>query len=74
MMGLSGKKLLQMKKVLFPQMIMGAFSEQKIIWQDLAQLQPKTDFHWCQIFLKSFQKWIHRGAKSDFMAPNNFDI
>ena len=42
MINLYGRQVLQMKKVSFPQMTMGAFPEEKNIWQDLAQLQPKT--------------------------------
>ena len=30
------------EKVTFPQMTMGAFSEIKLIWHDLTELQPKT--------------------------------
>ena len=43
MMGLPGKKVLQMKKVPFPQMTMGAFSEKKIDLARFGQLWPKTE-------------------------------
>ena len=58
MTGLHGKKVLQMKKYHFHKWLWVPFLKTKIIWQDLAQLWPKTEFQWCQIVLKSFQKCV----------------
>ena len=56
-------------------MNMGAFSEEtKLIWQNLAQLWPKTKFQGCQIFHISFQEWVCGGPKTDFIASIMLDI
>ena len=59
--GLTWEKCFANEKVPFPQMTMGSFSEKKIIWQDLAQLQLKTGFQWAQFFPKVLKKkiWHH---------------
>ena len=53
-------------------MNMDAFLK-KNICQDLAELQPKTEFQGCQLFLKSFQKWDCSGPRSDLMVFNMWD-
>ena len=35
----------------------------KMVWQDLAELWPKTELQGSKLFLKSFQHWICWGSK-----------
>ena len=73
MIGLRGKKLLKTENLLFANSRRIPFLKE-IDFPKFGGATAKSIFQECQIFLKSFQKGVPRGPKSDFLAGIEWDI
>ena len=57
----------------FPKMTTGTFSEENWFEKICSSYGQKHNLR-CPTYFSRFQKWIHWGSKSDFMASNWLDI